>query len=255
MRIIVRLFGMSVLFVLCGMAHATTEWSAQDYNLYSGDFNGDGKTDILYIAKNPNMPSGIALSDGTGPSIAWQSWPSDFLGINWSGNAYNVIVADFNGDGKADILLQSVTPGNSYLLLTSPAGYVVGISQVIPETTMGLMWSADQHRIIAGAFTGSVNGHPKADLFLQATSSSGTDAIVLSDANGMFTAASPAQTWTDGYLGFNWSTPKANVFAGDFNGDGYCDLLIARHARSRSLRASRFRLVIALSTSAATAPR
>jgi len=226
LRIIVRLFGMSVLLALCGLAHATTEWSAQDYNLYSGDFNGDGKTDILYIAKKPNMPSGIALSDGNGPNIAWQSWPSDFLGINWSGNAYNVIVADFNGDGKADIFLQSVTPGNSYLLLTSAAGYVVSVSQTIPETTMGLMWSADQHRIIAGAFAGRVNGHPKADLFLQATSSSGTDAIVLSDANGMFTAASPAQTWTDGYLGFNWSTPKANVFAGDFNGDGYGDLLI-----------------------------
>jgi RHS repeat-associated protein len=217
---------MFVLLCVGGAVHATTEWNAQDYDLYSGDFNGDGKTDILYIAKDPSMPSGIALSDGTGPNIAWQSWPSNFLGINWSSNAYNVIVADFNGDGKADILLQSVTPGNSYLLLTSPTGLVVGITQTIANGAMGLTWSADQHHIIAGAFGGLVNGKPKADLFLQATNSAGIDAIVLSDASGTFTSTSPSQTWSDGYLGFKWSTRNANVFAGDFNGDGFADLLI-----------------------------
>jgi len=161
----------------CGIVQATTEWNAQDYDLYTGDFNGDGKTDVLYIAKDPSMPSGIALSDGTGPNIAWQSWDSNFLGITWSGNAYNVIVGDFNGDGKADIFLQSAVPGNNYLLLTSSTSLVVGISQVVANGAMGLTWSADQHHIIAGAFAGSVNGHPKAGLFLQATSRTGTDAV------------------------------------------------------------------------------
>ena len=226
MRQMMRVTGILALLLFGGVLHASTEWNAQEYDLYAGDFNGDGKTDILYIAKDPSMPSGIAASDGTGPNIAWQSWPSNFLGINWSGNDYKVIVADFNGDGKADILLQSVASGNSYLLITSSSGYVTGISQTIANTTMGLVWSASQHNIIAGAFAGSVNGHPKAGLFLQATSPSGTDAIVLSDANGMFTSASPAQTWTDGFLGFKWSTVNANVFAGDFNGDGLADLLI-----------------------------
>jgi RHS repeat-associated protein len=214
--------GMLVLLSVGGLAHATTEWNAQDYDLYAGDFDGDGKTDILYIAKDPSMPSGIARSDGTGPNIAWQSWASNYLGINWSGNQYNVIVADFNGDGKADIFLQSVGPGNSYLLLTSSTGFVVGISQTIASGAMGLTWSADQHHIVAGDF----NGDHKSDLFLQATSSSGTNAVVFADSNGMFTSASPAQTWTDGYLGFKWSTVNANVFAGDFNGDGLADLLI-----------------------------
>ena len=217
-------FGVFVLLSFSGLSHAATEWNAQEYDLYAGDFDGDGKTDILYIAKDPSMPSGIARSDGTGPNIAWQSWASNTFGINWSSNAYNVIVADFNGDGKADIFLQSVGPGNSYLLLTSNTGLVVGISQTIANGAMGLTWSADQHHIIAGDF----NGDHKADLFLQATSASGTDAVVLADTNGMFTSASPAQTWTDGYLGFKWSTQGANVFAGNFNGNaaGQAGLLI-----------------------------
>jgi RHS repeat-associated protein len=215
-------FGMFVLLTVSGLAHATTEWDAQDYDLYAGDFDGDGKTDILYIAKNPSMPSGIARSDGTGPNIAWQSWASNFLGINWSGNQYNVIVADFNGDGKADIFLQSVGPGNSYLLLTSNTGLIVGISQTIANGAMGLTWSADQHHIVAGDF----NGDHQADLFLQATSPTGTNALVFSGSGGLFVSASPVQTWSDGYLGFKWSTVNANVFAGDFNGDGLADLLI-----------------------------
>jgi RHS repeat-associated protein len=215
--------GIFALLAIGSAAHAATEWSAQEYDLYPGDFNGDGSTDILYIAKDPSKPSGIALADSTGAiSIGWQTWASNFLGINWSGNNYKVIVADFNGDGKADIFLQSVGPGNNYLLLTSSAGFVVGISQTVPNSAMGLIWSADQHHIVAGDFNG--DGH--ADLFLQATNSAGTDAVVFADANGMFTSASPAQTWTDGYLGFKWSTSNANVFAGDFDGNGRADLLI-----------------------------
>jgi RHS repeat-associated protein len=218
--------GMLVLLAVTGVVHATTEWNAQDYDLYSGDFNGDGKSDILYIAKNPNLPSGIATSTGTGntaaPTTAWQSWDSNYLGINWSANAYNVIVADFNGDGKADIFLQSKTStGQSYLLLTSSAGLVVAITQPIPNGTLGLTWSADQQHLIAGAF----GGLPKAGLFLQATSPQGTNYVVLTDTSGQFHLA-PVQSWTDGFLGFKWSTKNANVFAGDFNGDGRTDLLI-----------------------------
>lgn len=79
---------------LCWSAARAATFDAQDYDLYPGDFNGDGKTDILYIAKDAGKASGIAISDATGEPSAtdapWQSWPSNYLGIQWSGNAYNV---------------------------------------------------------------------------------------------------------------------------------------------------------------------
>src|SRR5688572_26215304 len=75
-------------------AGAATDWSAQDYDLYSGDFNGDGKTDILYVARDAGKPSGIAASSIGGLNTIWQTWSGNYLGIQWYGNAYTVLVGD-----------------------------------------------------------------------------------------------------------------------------------------------------------------
>src|SRR5260221_3090431 len=201
--------------------HAESSWSAQDYDLYPGDFNGDGLTDLLYISKDPNRPSGIVLSDGVGLNTSLQTWGNAYLGIPWTDGTYNIVVGDFDGDGKSDLFLQRKTPGDNYLLLTEDGG-VGAISQTIPNDAAGLTWSADQHLIIAGDF----NGDGSADLFFQPTDSKGLSAVVLADSNGQFTAKLPDQSWDDGYAGLNWASTEAQVFAGDFDGDGHSDLLV-----------------------------
>ena len=65
---------------LCASAGAT-DWSAADYDLYPGDFDGEGKTDMLYVAKDVSKASGIARSDGSGPNEPYQTWPSNAFGI------------------------------------------------------------------------------------------------------------------------------------------------------------------------------
>jgi hypothetical protein len=226
-----------LLAVLCGLcvvlalqttpaqqssSSVSNSWSNEDYVFYAGDFNGDGYTDILFIARNPGFPSGILLSDGTAPTILGQTWASNYLGIPWSPDAYTVVLGDFNGDGKTDIFLQSNGAGDSYLLLTDSNGQISAISQTVPAQAMGLTWTGDQHHLVAGDF----GGMGRAGLFFQPTAPGGTSAVVYTDVNGQFTSSAPAQTWSDGYLGFNWSVQEANVFAGDFNGDGRADLLI-----------------------------
>lgn len=226
-----RILLAAVLCGLCLLALDSTpaqqgggsnSWSNEDYDFYAGDFNGDGYTDILFIARTPGFPSGILLSDGTAPTILSQTWASNYLGIPWSPDAYTVVLGDFNGDGKTDIFLQSTGPGDSYLLLTDSTGKVSAISQTMPAEAMGLAWTADQHHLVAGDFGGT----GRAGLFFQPTVPGGMSAVVYTDANGQFTSGAPTQTWSDGYLGFNWSLQDANVYAGDFNGDGHADLLI-----------------------------
>ncbi len=214
----------AVLLVLSvGVARGATDWSVQDYNLYSGDFDGDGRTDILYVAKDPAKPSGIARSDGTSANIPWQTWPSNYLGIPWSQNQYQIIVADFNGDSKADVFMQSGMQGDNYLLLTDANGKLSGISEAVSYLNLGIDWSATQHRLVAADFSGD----GKADLFFQATSPAGLNAVVVTGPNGLLqTTGSPTQSWSDGYLGFKWSTKNALVYAGNFDGDAYGDLLI-----------------------------
>jgi hypothetical protein len=177
-----------------GRAGAATAWSAQDYDLYPGDFNGDGLTDLLYISKDGRHANGIVLSDGSGINSPLQSWGNAYLGIPWSDGTYNIIVADFDGDGKADILLQRKTTGDHYFLLTEDGG-VGAITQTIPNDAAGLTWSADQHRIIAGDF----NGDGRADLFFQATDPKGLNAIIAADARDVHqTAGRELDRWVPG---------------------------------------------------------
>lgn len=220
-----RRFAVAVsMLLVASFARAATDWSAQDYDLFPGDFDGDGKTDVLYVAKSSANLSGIARSDGSAPNEAWQSWPGNYLGIQWYGGAYTVVVGDFNNDNKDDVLLQRNSAGDSYLLMTDNSGRLSSIAQAIGNSHLGLTWSKDQHNILAGDF----NGDGRTDLFFQATVPTGTHAVVLADTYGTFSSG-PTQTWTDSsWSAFKWSARNSVISVGDFNGDARSDLLIQR---------------------------
>lgn len=211
------------LLSLSGVAEAASNpWSTRDYDMYPGDFNGDGLDDLLYVAKKADRPSGIALSDGEAPTISHQTWLGNHLGITWYGDHYKPIVGDFNGDGRDDVFMQRQAPGDHYLILTeSDQSKLLAISQALPNQLRGLALSADKHVILAGDFDG--NGQD--DLLLQGADSSQRHAILLPDSTGFFTSK-PQQVWSDGFLGFQWSARKAVLHVGDFDGDGRSDLFI-----------------------------
>jgi hypothetical protein len=86
MRTWPMLAAFALLFSGASLAATDNAWSARDYDLYPGDFNGDGLDDLLYVAKAADKPSGLALSDGKAPNMAQETWYGNYLGITWFGN-------------------------------------------------------------------------------------------------------------------------------------------------------------------------
>jgi RHS repeat-associated protein len=95
----------------CAPAVATANGPTSTNTKVFGDFNGDGKTDILVLGTSGN--SQLWLSTGTGFVEVNPSLPA-----GW-GSTYRVVVGDWNGDGKADILLVSTVSGTSHKLYLS----------------------------------------------------------------------------------------------------------------------------------------
>ncbi len=197
-------------------------WSSDAYTVAPGDFNGDSKSDLLVIAKDPTQWSGIALGDGSGqPNVLHQSWPSDHLGITWTAGTYIPRIGDFNGDNRDDIFLQRISGGDHYLLLADASSKFTA-KQTVTNSSLGIAWSFAERRIEVGNF----NNDSYDDLFLQSKSTAVDDAVVFGGASG-FTAVN--HTWANSYLSLEWSELKALDYAGEFNGDGYADFFV--HAK------------------------
>ena len=87
--------------------------SLQD-NYYPGDFNGDGKTDLLYRASDLSFH--VRLSNGTGLVCGSQcQWLPAYLQSNSFGNySGKYYVGDFNGDGMTDLMFFSTSNSSPY---------------------------------------------------------------------------------------------------------------------------------------------
>ena len=98
-------------------------WSPCSLSVGGGDFNGDGLTDLLwyqgYSATTPQLAIWLGLGDGTFNTASATSYSSL--------TGYTPYFADFNGDGKTDILWDKIdsngrTQGQRQLWLSKGDG-------------------------------------------------------------------------------------------------------------------------------------
>jgi hypothetical protein len=178
------------------------------HTFFVGDFNGDGKSDLLfYYSGDGHLIMG--LSDGA--TLTWHQ-AADASGYgSLLDPSRHLVQGDFNGDGKSDLLFYNGSDG--YLWMGLSDGTNINWHQVAPRLNGNMNdWS---HRWLVGDF----DGDKKSDLAYY-DSDDGSIWIGLSDGTNL--------TWHQAssvsMLG-NLVDTDHLLFDGDYDGDGKSDLL------------------------------
>ena len=95
------------------------------------DLNGDGKLDFFVQGQHVNDENFIFLADKDGKYTSiHQRWNNDHQGLKWSVDQSRIYVGDFNGDGRADFIVEALADGGTNgLLYTNKQGRVLSIAQ------------------------------------------------------------------------------------------------------------------------------
>jgi hypothetical protein len=181
-----------------------------------GDFNGDGKLDIVETTYR-----GVSVLLGKGDGTFQ---PAQNYGLPSEGGlvqtALSLAVADLNGDGKPDLVVTGTT---SYFgAYAGPPG--ANFVNVLLGNGDGTFSYASTVQIPSGPLPqpvalGDFNGDGKPDVVT--TTSIGV-AVLVNNGNG--TLAPPTIFATNGEPG--------SVTVGDFNGDGKLDLVTANYSKT-----------------------
>jgi hypothetical protein len=212
--------------------HPAGSFSLDAHNMVTGDFNGDGLEDlaVIWVAfphtvyrETPVYPQ-IFLNRGDGsfgPANEIISGPVPDRHMN-----YRAYAADFNGDGRDDLLIASMSQGAQNnpipnadlrepitLLLSTPNGKLVDATKNIQGQEQGGV--PEGYSFGHDMSIGDVNGDGFIDFYTNKV-------LMLNDGKGQFKLASskmPEEARSFTYV--------MSSGMGDLDGDGIDDLVVA----------------------------
>ncbi|MDQ4121863.1 MAG: FG-GAP-like repeat-containing protein, partial [Acidobacteriota bacterium] len=164
-----------------------------------GDFNGDGKQDIVVANSGANNVS-VLLRNATNNGFE--------TAVNYATGSTprGVAVGDFNGDGKLDIATASFTTNNVSVLLRNAANNAFNAA-----INYSLSSSPDSIAI------GDLDGDGKLDIVTANLNTDNVSVLLRNAANDGFDAA----------VDFAVGDAPDSIAIGDFNGDGKQDIVTA----------------------------
>jgi subtilisin family serine protease len=192
-------------------------------NLVVGDYNGDGKDDFIRQEKNgldddDVLTAEVFMSNGDG------SFSSQLLTEWWTmkGDFTNLIVGDYNGDGKDDFIRQEKGDwdddnGNTANIFFSSGDGTFAKFDLTPD--YGNLGEDAGSNLIVGDY----NGDGKDDFIRQEKNGWDDDddltaEVFMSNGDGSFSRQLLTEWWT-------MKGDFTNLIVGDYNGDGKDDFI------------------------------
>jgi hypothetical protein len=172
------------------------------YSIAVGDFNGDGKMDLVAVNNGSNDVS-VFLGNGNGSFQSPVNFPTGGTSPTF------VAVGDFNGDGNLDLVVF-----NSPTVLTGSLAVLLGKGDGTFQPAVVYAAGSGVESVAIGDF----NGDGKLDLAFGVQNALN---VLLGNGDGTF---QPAVTSALN-VGAT-STGTVSLAVGDFNGDGVADLAV-----------------------------
>ncbi len=199
------------LHILLGNGDGTFQ-HGQDIQLPSGiggaitvaDVNKDGKPDIVLGGGGPQGQIGVLLGqgDGTFQAPIVSQFPAG--GPSYAEINSVIGVADFNGDGAADLAAADVQDNVVYILLGNNTGSFT-LKATLPSGTASTT-----------VFTGDFNGDGHQDFIVQSVLGAGVT-VFLGKGDGTFQSG----------VGYTGPHNITSMLLADMDGDGHLDLVVS----------------------------
>ncbi len=182
-------------------------WCGHDNGrVYTGDFNGDGHTDMLcHDVADGRKWTSLASATGTFSGDSWSA------SLNWcKGANTRLYIGDFNGDKRDDMLCHNVVTGARAVSLASTSGTFSGTSWYDNDA----FCDGPNGQLLIGKF----NADTRDDMMCHSVVT-GRKWVALASSTGGF----PQTDWVsqDNWCGYE----NGRLFVGDFNGDKRDDIL------------------------------
>src|SRR6266446_2301765 len=217
-------------------------WNRDHTNIIPGDFDGDGKTDLIkQDDATTYQKATLYRSNGDGTFTAVAIIPG-----YWDRNHVNIILGDFNGDGRTDFIKQTDNAADDLgVYLSNGDGTFTFTSVTWPRCeyvdTVPPRWWCDPggsvtttnygfwNRTYTKLITGDFDGDGKTDFIKQDSATFGGKATLYrSKGDGTFTSVAMDSPGS-------WDFAHVNIIPGDFNGDGKLDLIKQTDSTMQSL--------------------
>ncbi|MFC4066269.1 S8 family serine peptidase [Actinoplanes subglobosus] len=195
---------------------------APGVRLNTGDFNGDGRTDVA-LTPGPNTPwwftQPVAFSNGDGTFRITNTPLNDFAA--WAQvPGTTVVPGDFNADGRTDLAL-TAGPETPWWF-TQPVAFSNGDGTFRVTNSALSDFAGWAQAPGATTFAGDFNSDGRTDLALTGGAGWNTVPVAFSNGDGTFRVTN---TGVGDFAG--WAqAPGVRLTTGDFNADGRTDVAL-----------------------------